>query len=760
MIVRLGWLLIRRDRQGRVALGITTGAICVAVLLLLVVVHFPQAMRNRGERLSWRSGFALEIVDPNQADAWWAMPVSGDRFRGEPIGRLDVAAVDLEAPAPPGLPDQPKPGEVWLSPALLELVEQVPEDELGDRFPGRIAGVIGPEGLTHPSELVAVVGRTLNEAGQLGAMPVAAPYATARRAVGRLLPVASVLAALAVVTPLVMLIASATRLHAAARDQRLAALRLVGATPRQVGFLIVVTAASVGLVGTSLGFLAYLLLRPHLVTSGLLGVRFFPTDFTLDWHGWTVLGLAPVLALGGALVGLVHLNVSPLGVARRALLHRARPRRLWPLIGSVLLFALVLGMVFSGALSEGLALVLIGVSFALVIGGVVMAGPWVTDAVGGLLTRTAKNPETLIAGRRIQHDATGNSRLTIGIVLVALAGGLFYGLLPALEAEAAQGTSAGLKPDVLMTSLPALEEDRGPALHSMLQGAAGVQSVVQAGDGGVPADGSTFAFVVTVGDCEELNRVLQLGDLRCGDSWVAVADDLAIPSTPLPLVVFTPEGAFETNLPRISADAPRFHVDRSERFEDLLVEVAALNLPVGVRVRTDELYIAYDGGPATAERIRTLVLGHLSTAQVFTAEEAKEAAVAPLRQARGPVSAALIATLAIGGVSVAISAFGSLLERQRQLVQMRIVGVPINSLKRQFVLETVAPLGIVAITATGIGVALAWLLLTIGDYYTPSLIRLRDALVLLSGIVLALALATAPSRVLDRRTRFDSVRTE
>ena len=39
----------------------------------------------------------------------------------------------------------------------------VPDDQLRDRFPGRITGTIGPEGLVSPAELVAIVGHTPEE---------------------------------------------------------------------------------------------------------------------------------------------------------------------------------------------------------------------------------------------------------------------------------------------------------------------------------------------------------------------------------------------------------------------------------------------------------------------------------------------------------------------------------------------------------------------------------------------------------------------
>lgn len=63
-------------------------------------------------------------------------------------------------PAPPGLSSFPKKGEVYLSPALAELIHKLPAGQLADRFPKPAAyGTIGTAGLASPDELVAVVGR-------------------------------------------------------------------------------------------------------------------------------------------------------------------------------------------------------------------------------------------------------------------------------------------------------------------------------------------------------------------------------------------------------------------------------------------------------------------------------------------------------------------------------------------------------------------------------------------------------------------------
>lgn len=83
------------------------------------------------------------------------LAVTGISGRGE-----TGAALGPNAPVPPGISKLPGPGQYYASSALAALLHTVPADELGDRFRGRLAGIIGNAALTGPGELVIFVGYT------------------------------------------------------------------------------------------------------------------------------------------------------------------------------------------------------------------------------------------------------------------------------------------------------------------------------------------------------------------------------------------------------------------------------------------------------------------------------------------------------------------------------------------------------------------------------------------------------------------------
>ena len=59
---------------------------------------------------------------------------------------------------PPGIPALPATDELFVSPALADLMSTMPPAELADRYPGTVVGEIGREALPSPDSLLAVVG--------------------------------------------------------------------------------------------------------------------------------------------------------------------------------------------------------------------------------------------------------------------------------------------------------------------------------------------------------------------------------------------------------------------------------------------------------------------------------------------------------------------------------------------------------------------------------------------------------------------------
>ncbi|MGI5207745.1 hypothetical protein ACQEU6_40000 [Spirillospora sp. CA-108201] len=233
----LSWRLLKGGGRNDV-LGtlLTLAAVAVSTGLLLFAVGADHAFLQRAHADAWRHP-GKAAADPSMIEA-----LSTDYVRGKPITVVDLAALNGDAPAPPGMTRFPKPGEVWTSPALARLMRDLPADRLAGRFPSR-AGTLGRGALVHPGELVAVVGRTpddpamtagrgaVEHLGTTGGPSRIDRFATgASWSAGVYLLLAG-LASVLMVVPLLVFGSAAARLTVARRDGRLAALRLVGATP-------------------------------------------------------------------------------------------------------------------------------------------------------------------------------------------------------------------------------------------------------------------------------------------------------------------------------------------------------------------------------------------------------------------------------------------------------------------------------------------------------------------------------------------------
>jgi hypothetical protein len=229
-------------------------------------------------------------TDTSAADPmWWLL--REDYFHGRSIGRVDVAVTAANAPVPPGIPRAPGPGQFYASPALGALLRSTPAAELADRFPGHQIGTIGSAALPAPDSLLIVIGHRPGELSRLsGARQVTSIMTTAPStcdgcvigidAAGMDL-VLSVIAA-ALLFPVLMFIGTATRLAATRREQRFAAMRLVGATPRQISMISAVESTVAAVAGTAAGFGLFFLFRPALAAIPFTGALFVPSDLSLS----------------------------------------------------------------------------------------------------------------------------------------------------------------------------------------------------------------------------------------------------------------------------------------------------------------------------------------------------------------------------------------------------------------------------------------------------------------------------------------------
>lgn len=439
-MIRLGLRLsLSSGREAVARLALVVVGVAAGVAVLLSTLSLFNAFQATNGRPCWEcttgsapSGWAL---DATADGALWSY--REDFYAGRTIKRLDAAALGTRAPVIPGLSRMPGPGRYYASPALAGLLDSAPREELAARFPGTRAGLIGDAALSGPDELVVVVGRTPDEVAALpGARQVDAvstvPTASTGPAAGADADVyrfAFGVAAVGLIVPLLVLVGTATRLAAARRESRFAAIRLVGATTRQINVLATVDTALGALAGALTGLAIFQLVRPAVAGVRVTGARFFPG--LVAPHAWqyaAVLAGVPVVAAGAALWSLRRVRISPLGVARKTTASPPRAWRVIPLLAGLGMFA---GPVYRNGKPDELLAV---VALALIMVGLMLAGPWLTMVAARLAARLTRGGATLLATRRLAADPKTAFRSVSGLVLAVFIGTTIAALVPAVVA--------------------------------------------------------------------------------------------------------------------------------------------------------------------------------------------------------------------------------------------------------------------------------------------------------------------------------------
>lgn len=223
------------------------------------------------------------------------------------------------------------------------------------------------------------------------------------------------------IVPLLTLAGSAARLGVSRRDARLATLRLLGVTPREVVVLTVLETAWQGLLGAVAGVLGYLALLPVWSRIPFMGE---PLSMGELWVGpWVVIAAVlgvPVLAAISGMVSLRRVVVSPLGVARRQTPPGLRAIRVLVTVAGMGSF--MIATMISGLPMVALMILLIG---TLGIGFATMnlIGPWTLGLVGRLQARWARTPAQLLAARRLADDPRAAWRVVGGLGLAGFVAG-------------------------------------------------------------------------------------------------------------------------------------------------------------------------------------------------------------------------------------------------------------------------------------------------------------------------------------------------
>ncbi len=232
--------------------------------------------------------------------------------------------------------------------------------------------------------------------------------------------------------PVLALAGQCIRIGAPARDRRLAALRLAGATPGQAVLIGGAETALASALGSVSALVAFLAVQAALPGPDAHGRLVLPTD-VLPSPGAVALVLLAVPLLAG-LVGTVLLRrvvIGPLGVVRRTRDRGPRPWAGVVIVLGLVLFALpqLLQEVLpkDRHLSRGLIDALLAAGIVLAMIGVVLGTGWISHATGRLLLRFGSRPAALLAARRLLADPWNGSRTLAALLVGVIAGAIVLG---------------------------------------------------------------------------------------------------------------------------------------------------------------------------------------------------------------------------------------------------------------------------------------------------------------------------------------------
>jgi cell division protein FtsX len=711
-------LALGGGRVGVVRLALVAIGVALGVSLLLVGLGVGPAREARNARELAREPVLPVRAPENGSYLLWSAEF--DRFRGRPLFRAHIAGVGERPPLPPGIERLPAPGELAVSPALARLLRSREGMLLRPRVPGRIVELVGKDGLAWPGELLAYAGAARGEASANERFyPVTGFRGEGRRGRDLPLPVKLVIlvAVLGLLIPTLSFIAASSRVSAAARERRLAAIRLLGATPAQARLLTAVESAVAAALGCVAGVALFFALRPFAAALAPEDYELFPSDIAppLAQAVATVLAV-PLLAIGAGLFALRRVELSPLGIVRHARVRRVGPRRAVPLVlGFTALVAAWLDrdelVQRSAGGDDTLALLLVGPGFVLVLLGVATVTPWLAGLAARLLVRVSRNVGTLIAARRLVLEPSSAGRLVSGAVLAVFVATVAHAFLPPLvgAADSESRVVSAARPGTLFVGTGAPPDE----LASTLRGVDGVRTVAPIGAVSAvppPAASGPPDFGVLVADCAALNRVLVQPLPRC----TTARGYRLVPPSPYAVdvdagdtlrLLVDPDRSRKTvpfRLPNRLTNAPA----RSLFGDDVSVLLPPDVVPVGAALHTREGLVATDGGEDTVERVRNALARAGIVADVATATERVEERTKDARSIVALIDLATLLVLVIAAAGLLVASIDSVLERRRPLAVLVAVGTPVSLLRRAVLLQAAIPL------VCGLAVAAAAALLT------------------------------------------------
>ncbi len=676
-MTRLALTMLRgAGRRGLVRIALILGGVAAGVALLLGAAAIIPAH-------DIEAGRAYQLTNPplqRQAGShtpyllWAPGPVASEYTAGHRLTIVRVAPGTPGSPLPLGADRIPTPGTMLISPALRDLLAGPNGDLYRLRFGARVVGTLGQPALHDAAQLVAEVGvpRAYLARPGSGALQVTGwqthPAAPADHHLDLTRRVGIVLGMMGILVPIMLFIAAATRIDARRREQRAAALRLVGATPAQLGRLVVTETAVAAIGGTILGLGLAVVVRSladHVTVSGYSP---FPSDLAPPaTQVVAILVAMPALAILAAAWSVKRVAISPLGAARRAPAGPPSARRLLALVAA-------LGLLWwasrpAAGADQTHVLEAIAAGFAAVIVAVALVGPWLVALMARSLAGLARQPATLLAGRRLAADPTGMFRAVSGVIVGAF----------------------------VIATLSIYVASHNQWLRDQLHG--------------LPAFVPTAAdrTLVVVSQDPGGRQPLPTGQLRRIPGVHAFAREWDESNTGRRDLIAACPGARRVQPGvRCTSDAIT-RLPNNGGFNRIVPPRLAHTLPAG---HMSQVFMATDGTLAALERLRAAALAPgalVSPSFNFDGAPSTDSPITATDVSRAQI--AVIAILFVATCSLTVLSLEGILDRRRELAALVAAGTPAATLRRAAALEVALPVAVAAAASIAVAVPVGFIVL-------------------------------------------------
>lgn len=761
-MIRLGLLLAVGRGGARVRLVLMTLGIAAGTAGFLGALGYQHARSEMAHRVQVRT-VAIEQESLQPGALLWNVAYVSDPTTAQFTGGYTLVrtAPGASGLLPLGAPATPQPGTAYVSPAVARLLRADSPD--GDRWramvPWRVVGTVGRAALADPGDRVVIAGA---EEAQVAIAPgtrrvddwAAVSAAIPPPGIGPTELIAFAVIAAIALAPIVIFVASVARVGQRRRDERAAALRLLGAGSRQLAVLAAAEAGLAGVAGAILGVLAVEALAVRSAVE-FWSVSVFTADL-LPSAGHIVLTLllVPLLAIGTAWVSLVRALAQPLETRRRA--DRRMPG-IWRLAPVAAGWAAMAYLLHSAPNGSTTAAVAIGLSVALMIVGIVLSGGFVLHHVARIV-RLAPGAAANIAGRRLEADAVGGFRAISGLAVafaVATAGLVVGASLRLQDVFVPPPNVQALAPVVdAWLDLPpgAAPAARVTAAATATPGVVGTATVRF-------ASGSTVGQTIGA-DCRQLAALVD-GAIRCpaaagalvpaavgavGGTFAVDRQDAAgnaLEPIQVPIVGHLPDGFSITGREPVVI-VPRDVAERSG------VDGGSLLL---LRTDHDPLTLARLAGSVSRDTVTDLA--------VSSARRPVAAGPSTVTRVQRILTGITLLALVVAAIGLAIGAIDALVARRRTLAHLAATGVSGRTLRAATAIELAVPMLTAVCLAFVLGVGIGATFYRL--YYGAGEIVLpwgRAGLLLALAIAATAAVAAATLPVVARASRPDQLRTE